>query len=45
LQWLWLSLDAVGVAGTHVCLRWVRAGAIYQAIAEHGVTTSVARPS
>jgi fatty-acyl-CoA synthase len=26
------------VAGTHVCLRWVRAGAIYQAIAEHGVT-------
>jgi fatty-acyl-CoA synthase len=26
------------VAGTHVCLRWVRAGAIYQAITEHGVT-------
>ena len=26
------------VAGTHVCLRWVRAKAIYQAIAEHGVT-------
>src|SRR5580692_3725642 len=26
------------VAGTHVCLRWVRAEAIYQAIAEHGVT-------
>ncbi len=26
------------VAGTHVCLRWVRAGAIYQAMAEHGVT-------
>jgi len=25
-------------AGTHVCLRWVRAGAIYQALAEHGVT-------
>jgi len=25
-------------AGTHVCLRQVRAGAIYQAIAEHGVT-------
>jgi fatty-acyl-CoA synthase len=25
-------------AGTHVCLRWVRPGAIYQAIAEHGVT-------
>jgi fatty-acyl-CoA synthase len=26
------------VAGTHVCLRWVRAAAIYQAIAEHKVT-------
>jgi fatty-acyl-CoA synthase len=26
------------VAGTHVCLRWVRAGAIYAAIADHGVT-------
>ncbi len=26
------------VAGTHVCLRQVRAGAIYQALAEHGVT-------
>ena len=25
-------------AGTHVCLRWVRAGAIYAALAEHGVT-------
>ncbi|MGY6707668.1 MAG: acyl-CoA synthetase [Rhizobiaceae bacterium] len=25
-------------AGTHVCLRWVRAGAMYDAIAEHGVT-------
>jgi fatty-acyl-CoA synthase len=25
-------------AGTHVCLRWVRAGAIYKAIAQHGVT-------
>ena len=25
-------------AGTHVCLRWVRAGAIYSAMAEHGVT-------
>jgi len=30
------SLSAV--AGTHVCLRWVRAGAIFEAIAEHGVT-------
>jgi fatty-acyl-CoA synthase len=26
------------VAGTHACLRWVRAKAIYAAIAEHGVT-------
>ena len=26
------------VAGTHVCLRWVRAGAIFAALAEHGVT-------
>ena len=26
------------VAGTHVCLRWVRPGAIYQALAEHKVT-------
>jgi fatty-acyl-CoA synthase len=26
------------VAGTHVCLRWVRAGAMYDAIAEHKVT-------
>jgi len=26
------------VAGTHVCLRWVRAGAMYRAIADHGVT-------
>jgi fatty-acyl-CoA synthase len=26
------------VAGTHVCLRQVRAGAIFEAIAEHGVT-------
>lgn len=26
------------VAGTHVCLRWVRADAVYDAIAEHGVT-------
>jgi len=26
------------VAGTHVCLRWVRAKAIYDAIAEHGIT-------
>jgi fatty-acyl-CoA synthase len=25
-------------AGTHVCLRWVRAKAMYAAIAEHGVT-------
>jgi fatty-acyl-CoA synthase len=26
------------VAGTHVCLRWVRAGAMYETIATHGVT-------
>ncbi len=26
------------VTGTHVCLRWVRASAMYNAIAEHGVT-------
>ncbi|GGH43985.1 AMP-binding protein [Frigidibacter albus] len=25
-------------AGTHICLRWVRAEAIYAAIADHGVT-------
>jgi fatty-acyl-CoA synthase len=25
-------------AGTHVCLRWVRAKAMYEAIADHGVT-------
>jgi fatty-acyl-CoA synthase len=30
------TLSAVG--GTHVCLRWVRAGAIFDAIADHGVT-------
>jgi fatty-acyl-CoA synthase len=30
------SLSAV--AGTHVCLRWVRAAAIFDALAEHGVT-------
>lgn len=30
------SLSTVG--GTHVCLRWVRAKAMYDAIAEHGVT-------
>jgi len=26
------------VGGTHVCLRWVRAGAIYDALADEGVT-------
>jgi fatty-acyl-CoA synthase len=30
------SLSAV--AGTHVCLRWVRAGAIFEALSQHGVT-------
>jgi len=32
------------VAGTHVCLRAVRAGAIYEAIAEHGVTHMCGAP-
>ncbi|MGI9406549.1 MAG: AMP-binding protein, partial [Hyphomicrobiaceae bacterium] len=26
------------VAGTHVCLRWVRPGAMYDAMSDHGVT-------
>ncbi|MDF2373498.1 MAG: acyl-CoA synthetase [Rhizobiaceae bacterium] len=26
------------VAGTHICLRWVRAEAMYDALADHGVT-------
>jgi fatty-acyl-CoA synthase len=30
--------SVAAIAGTHVCLRAVRAGPIYQAIAEHGVT-------
>ena len=30
------SLSAA--AGTHVCLRWVRAGAIFDALATHGIT-------
>ncbi|MEM8596705.1 MAG: AMP-binding protein [Pseudomonadota bacterium] len=30
--------------GTHVCLRQVRAGAIYQAIADHGVTLMCGAP-
>jgi fatty-acyl-CoA synthase len=38
LQRLVLPLDARRVAGTHVCLRWVRAKAMYDAIADHGVT-------
>ena len=33
------------LAGTHVCLRWVRAKPMYDAIAEHGVTISAARRS
>jgi len=32
------------VAGTHVCLRWVRAGAIFEAIATHGVTHMCGAP-
>lgn len=35
----WSFPWAVSVqAGTHVCLRWVRAKSIYDAIADHGVT-------
>jgi len=35
----WCFPWTVGVvAGTHVCLRWVRAKAMYDAIADHGVT-------
>jgi fatty-acyl-CoA synthase len=30
------TLSAIG--GTHVCLRWVRAKAVFDAIADHGVT-------
>jgi fatty-acyl-CoA synthase len=36
------TLSVVG--GTHVCLRWVRAGAIYEAIAEHKVTHMCGAP-
>ncbi len=32
------------VAGTHVCLRWVRAKAMYDAIADHGVTHMCGAP-
>jgi fatty-acyl-CoA synthase len=32
------------VAGTHVCLRWVRAKAMYEAISEHGVTHMCGAP-
>src|SRR6187402_3208904 len=38
LQWLVLSLSISVVAGTHVCLRAVRAPAMYDAIANHKVT-------
>ncbi|WP_225025976.1 acyl-CoA synthetase [Xinfangfangia pollutisoli] len=35
----WSFSWAIAVqAGTHVCLRWVRAGAIYAALADHAVT-------
>jgi fatty-acyl-CoA synthase len=37
------SLSAV--AGTHVCLRWVRAGAIFDALAQHGVTHLCGAPT
>ncbi len=32
------------VAGTHICLRWVRAGAIFEAISEHKVTHMCGAP-
>ena len=32
------------VAGTHVCLRWVRARMVYDAIAEHGITHMCGAP-
>jgi fatty-acyl-CoA synthase len=32
------------VAGTHVCLRWMRAGAIYAALKDHGVTHMCGAP-
>jgi fatty-acyl-CoA synthase len=32
------------VAGTHVCLRWVRAGLMYDAMATHGVTHMCGAP-
>src|SRR5262249_18996610 len=32
------------VAGTHVCLRWVRAGAMFAAIAQHSVTHMCGAP-
>jgi fatty-acyl-CoA synthase len=32
------------VVGTHVCLRWVRAGAMWEAIAAHGVTHMCGAP-
>jgi fatty-acyl-CoA synthase len=32
------------VAGTHVCLRWVRAGLMYEAMATHGVTHMCGAP-
>jgi len=32
------------VAGVHVCLRWVRAGAMYEAIADQGVTHMCGAP-
>ena len=33
------------VMGTHVCLRWVRAKAVYDAIVEHGVTHMCGAPT
>ena len=44
LQRLVLPVDASVVAGTHVCLRWVRAKAMYDAIADHGSRISRGAP-
>jgi len=38
LQWLVLPWTLALIAGTHVCLRWVRAKEMYEAIEEHKVT-------
>ncbi len=44
LQRLCFPCDAVAFGGTHVCLRWVRAKAMYDAIVEHKVTNLSGAP-